>query len=200
MPNRIPGTFFENGEKRPKLWSNEFWNLMKKHNPNIKDEDCYTIDKMTPEVLRSIACCYFQDAENDMLIKKDYIRSGENAGKIIEIPIRRPYSITGLTLYVNAYGFRSSLQALLEPNGKNFRPEYLEVANWIHSVIAQDKFDGAAVGNFNPMLIVRDLGIAENVKANVTAEQPLFSDVPEAPRATSERMSQIQEEVDDLLQ
>lgn len=180
--NKIACPSFKSNPKHHKQnlrpWTPEFWEAMKtiplrptKENPGIA---------LTPEVLWALACEYFKESHKDIMIKKDFIRSGDFAGTIVEMPTERPYSWTSLDLFLAYKGIRRTIRDIRE-NRQNLYDEYIPVIQKIDAVIYQQKFDGAAIGGYNPQLIIRDLGLAEKVDAKLQQEQPLFSDAPQPP-------------------
>lgn len=180
-PNSLGRTLPRRNGIRP--WTKKYWELMservKDYTPDIVDK--YQTD-LNPRMLKALAILYFEEAHNDTIIKRDYIRSGERAGEIVEIKVQRPFSHTGLELFIEAHGIRSTILDIRKNKDGRFS-EFADVVQWIDAVIAQDKYDGAAVGNYNANLISRDLGLAEKVDASVKTEQPLFSDLPAHPQA-----------------
>lgn len=166
-------------------WTRAYWELMKARVPGYKpDPNDAEEPHMTPQMLKNLAILYFEDAANDYIIKRDYIRSGERAGEVVEIKVQRPFSHTGLELFIEAAGIKPRISDYRKNRDGKY-PEFQEVVRWIDSIIAQDKYDGAAVGNYNAQLIIRDLGLAEKVDASVKAEQPLFSDTAPAAQGAS---------------
>lgn len=186
-PKRKPlGTVPKNRKKpgpdgiRP--WTKNYWKLMAERVKDYKPDCCdHIYQDITPQMLKSLAILYFMDAENDCIVKRDYIRSGERAGEIVEIKVQRPFSHTGLELFIESHGIRATIEDIRKNKDGKFS-EFADVVRWIDSVIAQDKYDGAAVGNYNAHLVVRDLGLAEKLDASVKTEQPLFSDLPSETR------------------
>lgn len=175
------------GKKNPltgiSLWKESYWRFMLDKCPGYKfdeDSELQKAKRLTPELLWRLACGYFEAAENDNIVQRDFIRSGPDAGRIIEIPRRRPYSLTGFEMYVEAYGIRARLSDFFTNRDSQYS-EFIPVCARIRSIIQQDKFDGAAVGIYNPHLIIRDLGLAEKVDAGITVEQPLFAEQPTDP-------------------
>lgn len=167
-------------------WTKAYWKLMKERCPGYEpDPEDALQDHMTPEMLKNLAILYFEEAHDDVIIKRDYIRSGERAGEIVEIPVQRPFSHCGLEMFIEAHGIKPRISDYRKNRDGKY-PEFAEVTAWIDAVIAQDKYDGAAVGNYNSMLVIRDLGMAEKVDASVKAEQPLFSDLPQAPAPSAD--------------
>ena len=159
-------------------WSEDFCEKMANIplNPTAEDPGI----ALTPEVLWALACKYFLQGRQDEMERKDFIRSGESAGKVVKVPVTRPYSWTSFELYLTYLGVRRSLQDI-RLNRENQFNEYIPVIQKIDSVIYQQKFDRAAMGDYNPQLIIRDLGLAEKVDAKLQQEQPLFVDTPQAP-------------------
>lgn len=68
--------------------------------------------------------------------------------------LRRVYTISGILRFLVMS--RSQWNDYKRMDGG-----YSEVIAWADEVIWSQKFEGAAVGQFNPMLISRDLGIAD---------------------------------------
>lgn len=164
-----------------KLWKESYWRCMQEHVPGYdpaEDLESQNANRLTPDMLWRLACAYFEAAENDVIMRTDFIRSGPDAGRIIEIPMRRPYSLTGFEMYVEAYGIRARLSDFFTNRDSKY-PEFEAVCNRIRTIITQDKFDGAAVGIYNANLIIRDLGLSEKVEAGITVEQPLFGEIKE---------------------
>ncbi len=157
-------------------WTSKFWERM----THRYDEDFPKVE-LTPELLWELACMYFEGEKEDQVDKNDFIRSGEKAGELVVIPITRPFSWTSLDLFLISQGIRCSIREIKENRDNRF-PEYVSVISEISQIISQQKFDGAAAGSYNPQLIIRDLGLAEKVDANVKTEQPLFTDLPPAPQ------------------
>lgn len=164
-------------------WQENFWKAMVGVCPG--KDDAGPIGKrkhrcFTPEALWDMACLYFSRAHEDKIIKKDFIRSGEMAGAIVEVPVERPYSWIALELFCSYHGVCHSLNRY-HYNVNNEFPQFKPVVEKIDEIIRQQKFDHAAAGNFNPQLIIRDLGLSEKVDASLRQEQPLFVDTPGAP-------------------
>lgn len=172
----------KDGKLRP--WQENFWKAMVGCCPSA-DAVGHPGGPFTPEALWNMACLYFANAHEDTIIKKDFIRSGVDAGKIVEMKAVRPLSWTALSLFCSYHGVCGSLENIR----KNLNGQYdhfVPVIRMIDQVISQQKYDGAAVGNFNPQLVIRDLGLAEKVDASLHQEQPLFVDTPGAPTTDSE--------------
>jgi len=161
-------------------WQRNFWEAMIGKWPEAVKDMGEPGSRLTPEALWDMACLYFAGEEEDTMIKKDFIRSGESAGKIVEITTTRPFSWTSFELFLLDKGIRTAIRDIKMNRGDRF-PEFKEVIEQIDRVIYQQKFDGAAIGGYNPQLIIRDLGLSEKVDANVKTEQPLFVDTPQPP-------------------
>jgi hypothetical protein len=110
----------------------------------------------TPEDLWSSACSYFEWCDENPWIKKDFIKSGDMAGKIVDIEIQRPYTLEGMCNFLNI-----SLQTFYNYESKEEYKTYFEIATRIRKIIYNQKFEGAAVGAFNANIIARDLGLAD---------------------------------------
>lgn len=160
-------------------WQSAFWAAMVGKCPG-KDDAGAPGSRLTPEALWDMACLYFQGSEDDRMYTKDFIRSGESAGKIVEVDTVRPFSWVSLDLFLLSKGIKISVNTIRKNHDNRFG-EFQEVINRIGDIIYEQKFDGAAIGGYNPQLIIRDLGLADKVDASVKTEQPLFVDTPQVP-------------------
>lgn len=137
---------------------NKFWQNRSKHGR----------DKLfaSPELLWNAAEEYFQWCDDNPWMKAEAIKSGDLAGKIMEVPTKRPYTITGLLLYINAsQGYWKDFKAAKHE-------DYSTVIEEIENVIYTQKFEGAAVGVFNANIIARDLGLKERTDVT-TDDKPI---------------------------
>lgn len=133
---------------------NQFWKLRSKHG---RDRLFATAD-----LLLQAAFEYFEWCENNPWTKTE-TTIGKNRNDIKTTPVERPFTLTGLCLYLgcNTKYFSDFKQALKE-NDKDFS----EVVTRIEQIIYTQKFEGAAVGAFNPNIIARDLGLADKQDLN----------------------------------
>lgn len=141
---------------------NQFWKMRSKHGR----------DKIfkTPEVLWEAACEYFQWCDENPWMKNEAIKSGEKVGKLVKVPTARPYTLSGLCIFlgVNQAYFRN-----FEANNKNSQ-DFSAVLSRIHEVIYTQKLEGAAVGAFNANIIARDLGLSEKHDHTTKGEKISF--------------------------
>lgn len=164
-------------ETKLRPWQPAFWDALIDKCPGKIIEGA---PKLTPEALWALAVLYFQGEGEDTMIKKDFIRSGEQAGKIIEMTTTRPFSWTSLDMFLLYHGICTSIFDIRNNRDDRY-PEFAEVIERIGHIIYEQKYDGAAIGAYNPQLVIRDLGLAEKVDASVKTEQPLFTDAPQPP-------------------
>ena len=184
-------------EKKLRPWQTNFWEALIGKCPG-KIEDGAA--KLTPEALWDLACLYFAGEAKDTMKTRDFIRSGDKAGMVVDIEVTRPFSWNSFELFCLYHGIRNSLADIRSNRDGRF-PEFQEVVNRINSVIYEQKFDGAAIGGYNPQLIIRDLGLAEKQDVNLKQEQPLFVDTPQPPHEddTAEPANPIDQDPDQNL-
>jgi hypothetical protein len=139
---------------------NEYWKLRSKHGRDKLFE--------TPELLWEAACEYFQWCNEHPWKRREAIKSGEMAGEVMEIDTERPYTLSGLCLYLgcNEAYFRIFKSQL--PEGEQ---DFNTVISAIEQTIYTQKFEGAAVGSFNANIIARDLGLSEKTDFTSKGEQ-----------------------------
>lgn len=142
---------------------NKFWKARSKHGR----------DKIfaTPQIMMDAAYEYFEWNSNNPWYKKEAIKSGENVGKLIDIPIERPLTLEGLCNFwdVNTVYFQQFEKSLKANDSQDFS----KVLTHIRDVIYRQKYEGGAIGTYNANIIARDLGLRESVN---TQQQQLGKD------------------------
>jgi hypothetical protein len=143
---------------------NQFWRLRSKHGR----------DKLfsTPELLWEAAEEYFNWIDSHPLYKAEAIMSGKEAGKIIKIPVGRPYTLSGLLVYIDAS------QEFWREFKKAGHEGFFGVISTIEKIMYTQKFEGAAIGAFNGNIISRDLGLAEKKELTGKDGERLIPETP----------------------
>ena len=116
----------------------------------------------TPGLLKAAADEYF--VKTAQRFWKDQKHSG---GKIVDLKISPPFSLSGFRLYVRASEnwwseFRKARKAANDT-------EFLEVINYIEDVISTQQWEGATIGAFNANIISRTLGLVDKKETEVKA-------------------------------
>lgn len=130
---------------------NKFWEMRSKHG---KDK----IFK-TPELMWAAAVEYFNYTDSRKWVRKDWV--GKDAFEVSR-ETDTPYTLTGMCVF-----FDCSLSWWREFKS-NKHKGYLAVITRIEEIIFTQKFEGAAVGVYNPSIIARDLGLVDKVTNEVT--------------------------------
>lgn len=136
---------------------NRFWELRSKHGRDKLFE--------SPDLMWEAACEYFKWVEDNPFIetKPMSVSVGNNQGssvEMVEIPIKRPFTIQGLCLYLScstAY-FRA-----FKSQDRDKKEDFITVIEKIEETIYNQKFSGAASGFFNANIIARDLGLSDKM-------------------------------------
>ncbi len=134
---------------------NKFYLLRSKHGRDPLFADA--------ELLREAAYEYFAWIDRTPWKRNEAIKSGDRAGTIIKVPTARPYTLSGLCIYLGAD----------ESFWRNFRAQqkdnegFSAVIRHIEAIIRTQKFEGAAVGVFNANIISRDLGLVDKQQMNI---------------------------------
>ena len=154
----------EANNKQDKRIGNQFYLNRKKNGPNKKYED--------PNDLLSAACEYFDFVDQNPWTKYEAIKSGEMAGQLIQIPTQRPYTLQGLCLFLGVnVAYIHDLEKSLEGKDDEMSKQYSQILTRIRETIYNQKFEGASVGAFNPMIMSRDLNLRENIDIEHSGEQ-----------------------------
>ena len=147
---------------------NKFWQLRSKHGR----------DKIfsSPEILWDAACEYFQWCDENPWLKIEQVKLPakpvkDEEGNIafppntVELPTQRPYTLSGLCIYLNV-----DMQTFENYCTKEEYKDFFGIAIRVKEIIRTQKFEGAAVGAFNANIIARDLGLRDNVSSEVTGK------------------------------
>lgn len=126
---------------------NKFWKLRSKHGRDTLFA--------TPEMLWDATCEYFQWCDKNPWMKNEAIKSGDRAGAIIKIPTQRPYTMSGLCVYLNCN------QAYFRQFKERCGEDFTTIITRIEEIIETQQFEGASVGAFNANIIARKLGLAD---------------------------------------
>lgn len=132
---------------------NQFWKLRAKHGTDKLFKD--------PKLLWESACEYFDWCDQNPWKKHEAVKAGDHFGKTVTAPVSRPYTLSGLCLYLDCD------QETF--NSYKKEKDFFAVIVKIKEIIYTQKFEGAAVGSFNANLISRDLGLVDerNIKQKV---------------------------------
>lgn len=138
-------------EKLPKWWEfqpgNQFW---KKRSIHGRDR----IIK-SPEILWQAACEYFDECEKNPIISYDY--KGKDADKVrYEHP--KPFKKSELAMFCGIATWET-IEEL-----KAISNDFSEVITCIEEIIYNQKYEGATSGLMTPLIIARDLGLAEKTE------------------------------------
>lgn len=120
------------------------------------------VKKLTPEELWDGAVEYFQWCNDNPWIKKDWV--GKDADEV-EREMQRPYSISGLCIFINISD--DTFQNYCKGEGYE---TYFGICSHIKKIIDTQHFEGGMVGAFNANIVTRKLGLAEKQEMNATIE------------------------------
>lgn len=164
---------------------NQFWKLRSKHGRN----------KLfgSAKLLWEAACEYFQWCDDNPWVKKQWVGK---EGREVELPTQRPYTMSGLCLYLNTNpGYFSDFKASLEGKEDKKSKDFSDTIARIEEVIRTMKYEGAAVGAFNASLIGRDLGMVEKVEAKNTNTNFNHNSVELTPEEIRKYTKELEEEI-----
>jgi DNA-packaging protein gp3 len=112
----------------------------------------------TAHLLKEASEEYFNWVDAHPLYNVEAVKSGDNAGMLIKVPISRPYTLSGLCTYV---GCSESYFRVFRNTSKPSDEDFLTVIEEIENIITTQQFEGAAVGHFNANIIARKQGLKE---------------------------------------
>lgn len=135
---------------------NQFWKLV-----GVSWHKTKTFE--SPAQLWEKACEYFDWIDQNPWEKVDAAKAGDRFGEHVTIPTTRPYTISGLCLYLGI-----SEETLSNYEKSEGYEAYFGVTKAIKQVCYTQKFEGAAVGAFNANIIARDLGLSDKQEITST--------------------------------
>ena len=124
---------------------NQFWKQRVSHGRDLLFS--------SPDILWDGCKEYFEATDRRKWFKTDY--RGKDAVQV-DIPTDTPYTITGLCLFLDIGVKTWRLY--------RDREDFIPVVTRVEQIIYTQKFEGAAVGAFNPSIIARDLGLDKEEK------------------------------------
>ena len=115
----------------------------------------------------------FDDADDLHCVLKEYLDECENN----PIKIQHPFNASGTVIYGETFkpkvptvkGFLAWAK-LGEGTYYKYKKIYPEVIEWFENTVFNIKYTNAAAGVLSPNLIIRDLGLADSVKNEVTVK------------------------------
>ena len=130
---------------------NQFWKFRKKHN----QENLFK----SPETLLQSAYKYFDWCDNHTWFRQEAVKSGQGMGTIISVPVVRPYSISGLCVYLGCS--REYFNKIKSSGDEGFR----NVIERIEGIIETQQFEGASLGVFSNSVVGRKTSRDDEEKA-----------------------------------
>lgn len=148
----------------------------------------------SPQELAHHFVDYIEWNQENPLTKSQLI---QKTSDIVEVPVGRPLTISAFCLFL---GISTSTYHKYKE-----KPTHQEIMRIIDDAIYTHKFEGAAVNLFNTQIIMRDLGLNENVTHHMDdrrkAVAELFPDIEDAeiiPETTPEEIAAINAQNDSV--
>lgn len=123
---------------------NQFWKLRSKHGRDLIFS--------SPTILWEACIEYFEATDQRKWVKKDWV--GKDAIEV-DRETSAPYTLSGLYVFLD----------ITPQTWKDYRTrqDFIEVVTRVEQIMYTQKFEGAAVGAYNPSIIARDLQLRDNV-------------------------------------
>lgn len=129
---------------------NQFWKMRATHGRDLIFS--------SPTILWEACCEYFEKTDERKWKKKDWV--GKDALEV-ERENETPYTWTGLYLFLGT-------NAQTWDNYEK-REDFFEITTRVRQIIYTQKFEGAAVGAFNAVIISRDLELKDKQEIKNTS-------------------------------
>ena len=139
---------------------NNYWEFRNKHGRNFSYQ---------PESLWTEAVKYFEYMSSKVWNKKEAIKSGDLAGKTMDVPTPTPMSIESFCLFAD---IDRTTFLNYQSNEGNYI-DFFTVATRIKDIIESQQFEGATVGVYNPNIIARKLGLIDKSEVSDKREKTI---------------------------
>jgi len=151
-------------QNMPRRLPNRWWLARHDYSRNGKAGMSPLFD--TPEELWGACCKYFEWAEHNPVYESRAFQHKDDV-QIKDVPKSRPFTQTALCRFLGVtnqcwWNYR---------NAKG--PEFAKVCSTVDDIIYEQKFAGAAVGLYNPVIIARDLGLRDGMEVTGPAGGPI---------------------------
>ena len=121
----------------------------------------------SPEKLCEMFEEYKEWAKEHPWNKKDFVRSGPEAGKLIDLPTERPLTIWEFAAFIGM-----SYQGLKNYGEMEGYEDFFEVYKHIMTEMTSQRVSGGLAGAYNANLVARIDGIAEKSDVDQTNRYP----------------------------
>jgi hypothetical protein len=140
---------------------NQFWKLRTKHGRDLIIQDANKLWEDAQE--------YFTWCDNNPIMVTEKGFNSQFGVYSYEVPMRRPYQKQMLENSLDVAGWRTIEDLKTRSN------DFLQIITRIEDIIYSQKFEGAAVGQFNSNIIARDLKLSDQTDITSGGEQIIIN-------------------------
>lgn len=176
-------------EKIARLKGNQLHKLRAKHGRDKIFGDA--------QLLLDHAAAYWEWCDTHPRYRPEVIKH-EGVGHIMEVPVGRPYSMDGLTIYLGVspqyfQGAKQNLRNKIDENRASKEElDLLEAIHYIEMVTRQEQVEGAMTGQYKEAMVARWNAIPDNVNNTNTGENVVKVEVrDEKTRDNLDKLSQM---------
>jgi hypothetical protein len=119
----------------------------------------------TPDDLWNAFVEYQEWAKAHPWYRYEPIKTGDEAGTCIPVPVGRPLTIDGFCIFCDITN-----DSFIDYGKNESHKEFFYIQGKIKKEIYNHKLEGAAVGNYNANIIARDLGLREKTDVELSGE------------------------------
>jgi len=113
----------------------------------------------SPEDLWNAALAYFMWCDQNPIYKSELIRSGGDAGRVMQVPIERPYTVRGLCLHMGI-----TMDYIFEVSRSRERSDYFFVIKTILDIIHTQVLEGTLTGIYSQVAAVKHLNLGRELE------------------------------------
>ena len=120
--------------------------------------------RYTPIELWNVFINYLEQRDNEFVSKPEMVKGGENAGIIIDVPLKLPLSVESFCVFAEMS--KQTFYNYLNKNLPEYK-DYLDTSTRIKEIIEQNQIDGASVGLYKENIIGKRLGLSEKTETTI---------------------------------
>lgn len=126
----------------------------------------------SPKELWEKACEYFKWCNENQWVKKEILRGSDGTGKLMDVPVGRPYTLQALCRFLNI-----ERQTFINYGKAEGYETFFEVVKAIREIIESNQMEGAILGAYKENIISRMLGLAEKVDMGLEDKRKSVDDL-----------------------
>ena len=126
-----------------------------------------------PDEVWNMYTQYLDNLSNQSLYRPEVIKSGELAGKIIQVEIKVPPTILGFCIFADID--KQTYYNYINADSSNIDTKLIDIFTRVDDDIKNKQITGATVNMYNGSIVARLNGLSDTMNVNNTGDQPAIN-------------------------